>query len=285
MSQRSEQRQLGDAGVTNTINGLKDLGASADTIVENVRERFADNPQVTRITGPAQWTTTTTTTTAPTIDLDLLLNRAFWMANELLHTVAQQARTEALVEQLLEEEYQRELLSQLGHGTLRTPPPPISQTLGNPRPIEIPLLPAGQHLQNTVDTAIELTIPAILHANADDTDAQNAAVVAAAGAMAEAAADAAGSDGEDPCNDEEDIYDRYADYDDYGDDPTEVKMMRGNNRASNARARYEERRAGVTDPARREAVHREIGERKIGGNENIGRDELREVIEDVGGEC
>jgi RHS repeat-associated protein len=189
---------LGDAGVTNTINGLKELGASADTIVDNVRMRFADNPNVTRITGPATWTTTTTTTTAPTIDLGLLFNQAIWMANDVLETAAQQARTEALVEELLEQEYQLELLNQLGHGTLRTPPPPISQTLGNPRPIEIPLLPAGQHLQNTVDTTIELTIPAILHTNADSNDAQNQAIVAAAGATA-AAAETAGSGGEDPC--------------------------------------------------------------------------------------
>ena len=85
--------------------------------------------------------------------------------------------------------------------------------------------------------------------------------------------------------DDEDIYDRYSQYDDYEDDPADQKMMRGNNQASNRKARYQEQRAGITDPEQREKVHREIGSRKIGGNENVGADDLREAIEDAGGEC
>ena len=86
-------------------------------------------------------------------------------------------------------------------------------------------------------------------------------------------------------SDDEDIYDKYSQYDEYEDDTTDQKMMRGDNRASNAKARYQERRAGISTPEQRENVHRGVGDRKIGGNENVAAEDLREAIEDAGGSC
>jgi hypothetical protein len=69
------------------------------------------------------------------------------------------------------------------------PPPPIQQTITNVRPPEIPLLPAGTQLVNTAaGAAAAATIPSVMLANSDGSDAQNtAAAVAGAAAAATAA--------------------------------------------------------------------------------------------------
>ncbi|ROO61847.1 RHS repeat-associated protein [Micromonospora sp. Llam0] len=54
-----------------------------------------------------------------------------------------------------------------------TPPPAVGQTITNVRPPEVALLPAGQQLINSVETAATLTTPTILQANADGSDAAN----------------------------------------------------------------------------------------------------------------
>ncbi|MEJ3741937.1 polymorphic toxin-type HINT domain-containing protein [Actinomycetes bacterium KLBMP 9797] len=77
------------------------------------------------------------------------------------------------------------------------------------------------------------------------------------------------------------------DYDEYDDMPRDEKMQRGSNRASNKKVDYEMRRAGLDpkDRTAREEVHRGIGDRKLDGNANVGRDDLREAIDDVGDAC
>lgn len=111
------------------------------------------------------------------------------------------------------------------------PAPPISQTLNNPRPAEVSLLPGGRPLDNTVETAIELAIPAILLVNADGSDAANqaAAATTAAEAVREAArtGDPSGC-GDDPRQIIEDVAQEVADE---GFAPLDAKLSDDQRRA------------------------------------------------------
>jgi hypothetical protein len=84
--------------------------------------------------------------------------------------------------------------------------------------------------------------------------------------------------------DDEDIYEKYGEYDEYGDEPTSQKGRQGSNQRSNAKAKYQMKRAGLTTPEEQERAHREIARGKLDGNHNLGEEGLIDAVEAAGGE-